>query len=165
MTDIRVINVTDLTGIWADWLLKPDGTLDETEELVNIVKVTLLTCALADPNDVLPDPDSSDRKGWWGDVDAEMIWDGWPIGSKIWLLRRAKITPIDAQEGATVVRAEQYCRTSLQPMIDKRICSRIDVTAMRNGVEQIDVWVQVYRGPNMLIDLRFQNMWDGIRKV
>jgi phage gp46-like protein len=139
--------------------------LDETEELVNVVKVALLTCALANPNDVLPDPDSTDRKGWWGDLDAETIWDGWPIGAKIWLLRRAKITPMEAQEGATVTRAEQYCRAALRPMIDKRICSRIDVVATRGGIERIDVMVRVYRGPNMLIDLRFQNLWDGIRNI
>ena len=56
MADIRVINIRDADGtgpdlegnivslhaIWMDWLLKPDDTLDETEELVNIVKVALL---------------------------------------------------------------------------------------------------------------------------
>jgi phage gp46-like protein len=72
---------------------------------------------------------------------------------------------MEAQEGATVTRAEQYCRAALRPMIDKRICSRIDVVATRGGIERIDVMVRVYRGPNMLIDLRFQNLWDGIRNI
>ena len=57
MTDIRVINVSNLDGIWADWLLKPNNTLDESEELANIVKVALLTFALAAPDDILPDPE------------------------------------------------------------------------------------------------------------
>jgi phage gp46-like protein len=163
MTDIRVINVTNLEGIWADWLLKPDNTLDESQELANIVKVALLTFALADTDDVLPDPDSTDRCGWWGDLDATTIWGGWPIGAKIWLLSRAKITPAEASEGATLARAEQYCRAALRPMITNQLCSRIDVTAMRNGVEQIDVWIKIYRGPLLQIELRFQNLWDGIR--
>ena len=47
MSDIRVINVTNLEGIWADWLLKSNNTLDESEQLANVVKVALLTFALA----------------------------------------------------------------------------------------------------------------------
>jgi phage gp46-like protein len=162
MTDIRVINVTNLEGIWADWLLKPDNTLDESQELVNVVKVALLTFALADQDDILPDPDSTDRCGWWGDLDAETIWQGWPIGAKIWLLSRAKITPAEASEGATLARAEQYCRVALRPMIDNRLCSRIDVVASRVSIERIDVSIKVYRGPQLQIELRFQNLWDGI---
>lgn len=165
MTDIRIINVTNLKGIWADWLLKPNNTLDESEELVNIVKVALLTFALAAPDDILPDPDSTDRCGWWGDMDAEDIWDGWPIGAKIWLLSRAKITPAEAKEGSTLIRAEQYCRVALQPMIDKQMCSAIDVQAMRAGIERIDVHIQVYRGPLLQIELRFQDLWYGIRTI
>lgn len=163
MSDIRIINVTNLTGIWDDWFLKPNNTLDESEELANIVKVALLTFGLAGADDILPDPDSTDRCGWWGDLDAETLWDGWPIGAKIWLLSRAKITPAEASEGATLARAEQYCRVALQPMIDKRICSRIDVVATRASIERINVSVKVYRGPNLQIELRFQNLWFGIR--
>jgi phage gp46-like protein len=163
MSDVRIINVTNLRGIWADWLLKPDNTLDESEELANIVKVALLTFGWADTDDILPDPDSTDRCGWWGDFDAETIWDGWPIGAKIWLLSRAKITPAEAKEGATLTRAEQYCRIALQPMIDKQLCSHIDVVATRVSVERIDVAIQVYRGPTLQIDLRFQNLWTAIR--
>jgi phage gp46-like protein len=40
---------------------------------VNTVKLALLTDAIADPADILPDPDSNDRRGWWGDLDAETI--------------------------------------------------------------------------------------------
>lgn len=162
MSDIRVINVTSLEGIWADWLLKPDGTLDEDEELVNVVKMALLTFALAAPDDILPDLDSTDRCGWWGDLDAESIWDGWPIGAKIWLLSRAKITPAEAREGATLARAEQYCRMALNPMIERRLCSRIEVVASRDRLERINVLVTVYRGPLRQIDLRFQNLWAGV---
>jgi phage gp46-like protein len=162
MTDVRVINVTNLRGIWADWLLTPTGMLDEREELVNIVKVALLTDALASIDDILPDPDSTDRKGWWGDMDAESIWGGWPIGCKCWLLSRAKITPADAREGATLSRAEAYCRVALQPMIDLRLCSHIDVVATRADIQRINVLVVVYRGPVQLIELQFQNLWLNV---
>jgi phage gp46-like protein len=162
MTDIRVINVTNLSGIWADWLQLPNNRLDESEELVNIAKVALLTDSLADLDDVLPDLDSTDRRGWWGDLDAETIWNGWPIGCKLWLLSRAKITPAEAREGSTLARAASYCRVALQPMIDQRLCSRIDVTASRVDVQRINVLVVIYRGPLQLIQLQFQNLWFDI---
>jgi len=177
MADIRVINIRDTDGtgpdlegnimslhaIWMDWLLKPDNTLDETEELVNVVKVALLTHALVEPDDILPDPDSTDRRGWWGDMDAETIWDGWPIGAKIWLLSRAKITPAEAREGSTLVRAEEYCRIALQPMIDRRMCRSIEVEATRGTIERINVSVRIYRGPLPQIELRFHDLWEEIR--
>jgi len=165
MADVRIINVTNLAGIWADWLLKPPGVLDESEELANIVKVALLTFGLASLDDTLPDPDSSDRMGWWGDLDAESIWDGWPIGAKIWLLSRASITSAEARQGATVALAEQWTRMALQPMIEKRICTAIDVVAARTKIGEIDVTVKVYRGPELNIELRFQNLWDEIRSI
>jgi phage gp46-like protein len=65
MSDIRIINVSNLNGIWADWLLLPNGALDESQQLANIVKLALLTHALASTDDILPDPDSTDRRGWW----------------------------------------------------------------------------------------------------
>jgi phage gp46-like protein len=163
MTDIRIINHTSLDGVWADWLQLKSGDLDQSEELVNVVKVALLTDAIADPTDILPDPDSSDRRGWWGDLDAETIWNGWPIGCKCWLLKRAKITPAEAREGSTLARAEAYVRAALQPMITNRICSGFDVAVRRNGLSRIDVLVTVYRGPREEIQLQFQDLWTQIR--
>ena len=95
-------------------------------------------------------------------MDAETIWDGWPIGAKLWLLKRSKITPAEAREGSTLARAEQYCRTALQPLIEKRICSNFDVTATRGSIERINVLVTIYRGAARKIELRFQNLWDEI---
>jgi phage gp46-like protein len=164
MTDVRIINHTSLAGIWADWLQLSDGALDQTQELVNVVKLALLTDALADVTDILPDPDSTDRKGWWGNFDAETVWNGWPIGCKCWLLTRAKITPAEAKEGATLSRVESYIREALQPMITNRICTAFTVSAKRIGLSRIDALVTVYRGPSEEIQLQFQNLWSGIRE-
>lgn len=162
MTDIRIVNVVSLAGLWDDWLLKPSGVLDESGTLVTSVIVALLTDRLADPKDVLPDPDSVDRRGWWGDLEAETLWDGWQVGCKNWLLARAKIVGAEAMEGSTLVRAEIYTRIALQPFVDKKLCSRIDVSAERIGKERIDVTVQIYRGPLQDIELRFQGLWTEL---
>ena len=69
-TDIHLRQQVDLRGTFLDWLLLPDGTLSEEEELATAVRMAIATDALADLNEPLPDLDSEDRRGWWGDMDA-----------------------------------------------------------------------------------------------
>ena len=143
-------------------MLLDDGTLDDTQALATAVIVALGTDALADPTDILPDPDSTDRRGWWGNLDAQEIWGGWDIGCKLWLLTRSKITGAEAWEGATVTRVEQYIRDAIQPFIDRRIGSKMLVQAERVGRDQINAVVRLYRGPELEIELQYQILWSDI---
>jgi phage gp46-like protein len=161
MPDIQLVPVTS-PFVTLDWLQTPSGLIDETQQLADAIMVALNTDALADQSDVLPDPRSDDRRGWWGDLDAAKIWNGWPIGSRLWLLRRAKILEQGAREGATLARAEAYCRIALQPFIDNRICSRIDVSARQETDERIAVTIIAYRGPKTAIQLEYQPLWQEI---
>src|SRR5215831_3460805 len=147
MTDVRIVSSATLRETVADWLLLKNGLLDQRQELANYCKVALMTDQLSDYDEIRPDPDSDDRRGWWGDLDAGTIWRGWKIGTKNWLLERAKVADAYAWEGDTVYRAENYTREALRPLIDMKMCSRIDVSAQRVGRERIDVSVIVYRGP------------------
>lgn len=166
MTDIKLRNTTFfLENTMMDWVQMLDGTLSEEEELATAVRVAVGTNALANDDDILPDPDSSDRMGWWGDMDAQAIWGGWPIGCKHWLLRRAKISDANSKEGATVVRAEMYVRDALQPFVTQRICTAFDVKATRVGTERIDVAVVMYRGPKESIELRWAYLWDEMLTI
>ena len=106
---------------------------------------------------------SSDRAGWWGDLDAEEIWNGWPIGSRLWLLKRSKIDGPGSRKGATVARVQQYIREAIQPFIDRRIASYMEVEATRIGKERIDALVRIYRGPIPAIELRYSILWGEIR--
>lgn len=162
MTDIRLIEVVSLEAMTMDWLLKSDGTLDESNELATAVSVALGTDALADAEEILPwsVEDNSDRRGWWGDYQAQEIWNGWPIGVKNWLLRRAKITDQPSMEGGTVERARVYTQQALQPFIDQRVCTHIDVTARRFGLDRIYVGVVMHRGDKQEIALQFQILWS-----
>jgi phage gp46-like protein len=148
--------------VTVDWNLLANGTLDDTQALATAIIVALGTNKLADPSDILPDPNSTDRMGWWGDLDAEEIWDGWPIGSRLWLLKRSKITDQSAAQGSTVAWVETYITEAIQPFIQRRIGSRFTVDASRVGIEQIDAVVRVYRGPALEIDLQFQVLWNEI---
>jgi phage gp46-like protein len=166
MVDIRLISINQRVPVYAmfDWLLLPTGALDETQELASAVTVALGTDRLADDDDDLPDIESTDRRGWWGDLDAAELWDGWPIGSRLWLLMRGKITDSFAKDGSTLARAEEYIREALMPFIDKKVASQIDVAVTRgiDNYSSIVASVVLYRGPLPDIALEFQILWDGI---
>ena len=166
MPDIRLIqdarNPPMKYSVSVDWSLLADGTLDDDNALASAVIVALGTDRLADRDDILPDPDSTDRAGWWGDLDAEEIWSGWPIGSRLWLLKRDKIAPLGARQGATIGRVKNYIIEAIQPFVDHRIASRFDVHVERIGRERIDAHVVIYRGPNYPVELRFQVLWENI---
>jgi phage gp46-like protein len=161
MTDIRIASVVSDEAVTLDFLMTPAGTFDISNELATAVTIALGTDARAKDDDELPDPDSDDRRGWWADTEAEQIWGAWPIGSRLWLLERTKITGPEARAGSTVARVERYLREALAPLREKRIVSRIAVTAAREGVEGISGTVTLYRGPRQAIDLRYQVLWDA----
>ena len=163
--DIRLVQsrfFPPQTSVTLDWSLLMDGTLDADQALATAVMVALGTDALAGVDDPLPDPDSIDRAGWWGDMDAEELWNGWPIGCRLWLLRRAKIEPVQASRGSTQVRIENYIREAIQPFIDRKVASSFDVTTQRVAPNRIDALIRIYRGPGRSIDMRYQILWDQL---
>jgi len=167
MPDIRLVQNVEFPNhphyaVTIDWSLLDNGTLDDTQALATAVIVALGTDSLAAVDDILPDPDSTDRAGWWGDLDAQEIWGGWPIGCKLWLLKRSKITGAAALQGATVIVVEQYIRDALQPFLNLNIASGIEVQAERTGRDKIVALVRLYRGPNLMIELRYQILWQGL---
>ena len=165
MPDIRLLQNTLFPGVGSvqiDWSLLPDGRLDDTQALATAVIVALGTDRLAEPGDIMPDPDETDRRGWWGDYQAQEVWDGWPIGSRLWLLQRDKIEGPGSRRGATTVRVEQYIRESIQPFIDRRIGSSFEVEATRVDRQRIDALVRIYRGNVVEIELRYAVLWEGM---
>jgi phage gp46-like protein len=160
MTDTRLKQYYSLEGVTMDLLLTQLGELDEREEMATAVRVALGTDRQSAADEVLPDLDSTDRRGWWGDLQAEEIWSGWPIGCKNWLLTRAKITQAPSREGSTLERAKRYTEEALKPFIDKRIASNITVSAARTELQRIEVTATIYRGPISEIDLRYQLLWQ-----
>jgi phage gp46-like protein len=149
-------------SVTLDWNLLDNGMLDDRYALATSIAIALGTNALADQAEALPDPDSSDRQGWWGNLDAQEIWGGWDIGSKLWLLRRAKIEGPNQFRGATIARVNNYIKACIQPFVDNRICSQFSVVSERVTTQQINSLITIYRGPEPAIELRYQMLWDGI---
>lgn len=152
--------ITD-PALTLEWLIAP---VDESGdgELADAVAVALGTDRLADPSDTLPDPNDDNRRGWWGDLDAALLFNGWPIGARLWLMAREKITGAGARQGSTIARIETYLREALQPFIDNRIASRMRVNVIRADLSSIEASVTLYRGPSEVVDLRYAALWDRI---
>lgn len=85
-------------------------------DLETAVLISLFTDRVAEPDDVIPDG-SDDPRGWWADSDPLH-----PIGSRMWLLARAKLTP------QTAVRAKDYLTEAVQWLIDDGVVAAFDIT-------------------------------------
>lgn len=77
------------------------------------VIVSLFTDRRAESDDENPDG-SGDRRGWWANP---------TLGSRLWLLARAKEMP------DTLARARTYAIEALQWLIDDGVATAVDVTA------------------------------------
>lgn len=158
----RLVTVLSGEAVSLDLLLMDNGLLDDTQVFATAVIMAFGTWRRAEPEDELPDPDrSDDRKGWWGDTRAAEIWDGWPIGWRGWLLRRAKITGPEAKIGPILARIEQYALEAMQPFVDRGMASNVVARAFRTGDMRIDLRVVIYRGDLPAIELRYQELWGN----
>ena len=113
---------SDTLGGW-DWTLAgPDLATDAG--LRAAIIVSLGTDRLALPDDVIPD--ATDRRGWWGDTPISPAATPDPIGSRLWLLQRAKATEETRQ------RAIAYAQEALAWLIADGIAARVDIQAALN---------------------------------
>ena len=160
---MAIVITRTLTPPFAVQLSWRFGTLpgdQQDHRLANLVIIALGTDRRALPDDVLPDPRSTDRRGWWGDTEAPTVWGAKaPIGTRLWLLVRAKMTGSGAREGAVLTRAKTYIAEALQPLVDMKIATRFDTELQQVGADQIFGTITIYRGPKTAIALAFQDLW------
>ncbi len=167
MPDIRLVQsiafgdtqVSSLDAVSIDWLTSPIAGIDETQALATAIMVALNTDRRALPDDVLPNPGDTDRRGWWADTDAATIWKGWPIGCRLWLMSRDKITDAGAKQGATIERAKRYIREALDPFVSAKIASSYTTDLRRDGRDRITGTITIFRGPKPSIALQYQSLW------
>jgi phage gp46-like protein len=103
----------------ADVALLPSGAIAGDDGLTTAVILSLFLDARARPDDELPDGAAGDRRGWVGDAFA--LEDR--IGSRLWLLTRAK------QTEETRRRAEDYATEALAWLIEDGLATGITVNA------------------------------------
>ena len=118
--------MTDVALIWDQAIARGDiavsgGDLARDDGLRTAVLISLFTDALARPDDEIPDG-TDDRRGWWGNLPlAGEPAD--PIGSRLWLLARAKRTE------ETRRRAQTYAQDALAWMVADGVAAAVTVTA------------------------------------
>lgn len=123
--------------------------LDSDEPLVRAVVISLFTWRRANPDDDLP---GDLRQGWWGDSFPVVPND--KIGSRLWLLSRAKLT------SETVVRAREYAEESLAWLVKDGIAARVVVEAERHGLSTLALACRVFKSDGKQpLDIRFTDVW------
>ncbi|WP_325893032.1 phage GP46 family protein [Grimontia sp. NTOU-MAR1] len=124
------------------------GKLAEDDGLNSLVFMMLMTDARAKESDVLP-AGITDRRGWPGDSFVETPW-----GSRLWLLRREKLTT------ATLQRAEDYAREALIPLL-KGYAKRYRVTASRTGADRLRLDIAITKPDDTAMSYGISLRWDS----
>ncbi|EEP92456.1 hypothetical protein ykris0001_3920 [Yersinia kristensenii ATCC 33638] len=83
------------------------------DDLHTAILLSLFTDRLARSDD---DIDGDDRRGWWGDSGATSA-----IGSRLWLLRRQKLTT------QVAIKAEDYAAEALAWLIEDAVVASISI--------------------------------------
>lgn len=116
----------DIATIWSPgdaaggWVLV-GADLAGGSDLETAVLLSLFTDRRAGADDVIPDG-SGDPRGWWGNTGRTR-----PLGSKLWLLERAK------QTEETRLRARDYASEALAWLVDDGVADDVAVEAVWQG--------------------------------
>lgn len=148
MPDISLI--WDVDNSRGDWQLV-GPVLVTGNDLASAALISLFTDRIANPDDVIPDG-TDDPRGWWGDLGEDR-----PIGSRLWLLSRAKQT----QE--TLNNAVDYAKEALEWFIDDGVAARIDVFAQWVRTSFLGLQVIFYnRDGTTIAALSYAWAWNQI---
>lgn len=129
--------------------------LDSTAPLVRAVVISLFTWRRANPDDDLP---AEAKQGWWGDTYPSTANDR--IGSRLWLLTRAKLLP------ETVRQAREYAEEALAWLVKDGVAARVVVEAERKGIDTLALACRIYRRDGTLAaDIRFNNAWETLNGI
>jgi phage gp46-like protein len=147
--------MADISTNWAttrgDWALA-GADLARGTDLVTAVLISLFTDRAAHPDDVIPDG-SQDPRGFWND-DPQYL-----IGSRLWLLDRAKKTD------ATLSLAQGYIEEALQWLKDDGVASDIELTLTWSRRGTLSAQIVVYApesaayGPEPVAKLDMSNVF------
>jgi phage gp46-like protein len=146
----------DIATIWdidagqGDWLVDgPD--LARNDDLQTAVLISLFTDRRAAPDDVIPDG-SENPRGWWGDSGRTR-----PLGSKLWLLDRAK------QTEETRLRAKDYVEDALAWLIEDGIAASIIVEAEWQRAKFLGVRIVLFEPTGTQLRVfNYQWAWKGV---
>lgn len=117
--------------------------------LTRAVQISLFTWRRANVDDVL---DDDQRFGWWGDSFPSVADDR--IGSRLWLLRRVKLTV------QTQLDAEFYAREALQWLIDDGHIRAVEIQTERLDDQRLNLRIYLALADGERLDINLNNSWQ-----
>ena len=137
------------TGEWVPDILMNGPDLSMKNELSTAVLISLMTDRRSRADDQIPD--GSDPRGWWADA-----MDGQQIGSRLWLLDRARNLP------ETLRLAESYIKEALQWLVDDGAASRVTVacSATRGCSNTLDMLIGIEQPQTSTLQFTWRYAWD-----
>ena len=158
MATSSALQLADLALVWDDALgsadfRRIDADLASDAGIETAVIISLFTDRRAEPDDVPPSGDPTDRRGWWADEFMEH--EGDKIGSRLWLLDRSKA------DNQVVLRAKAYVLEALDWMIEDHVVTKIDVTTTLVG-QVLTIDLILARPAASPLTLRFAHVWDAL---
>lgn len=125
------------------------GDLAAGNDLSTAILISLFTDRRANEDDALPG--DTDPRGWWADA-----MDGQRIGSRLWLLERARNLP-------EVMRlAQEYALEALQWLVDDGVAKKVEASASAIGGcdKVLALHVQVTKPDGRQLKWRYRYAWD-----
>lgn len=123
-----------------------------SDEQARSVMISLFSWARAHDDD---DVEGRRRYGFWGDTYGD---PGERTGSRLWLLRRQKIT------STTVERLRTYADEALRWLVDDGVADDVTVTAERASIDRVDLSVTISRNGDSRT-LRFADVWSDLNGI
>lgn len=122
--------------------------------LIRAVVISLFTWRRAATDDPV---DDDERFGWWGDSYPTIADDR--IGSRLWLLRRVKLTA-DTQRDA-----EFYAREALQWLLDDQQVLEVNVLSERADSHRLNLRVTLTVPSGARLQINSSQLWQVIYAV
>lgn len=147
--------MSDITTTWivetgtGDWSII-GGALASGNDLASAILISLFTDRIADDADI-PPGGGDDRRGWWGDAGESV-----PIGSRLWLLDRSRLTQ------AVANTAKIYMEEALQWLIDDQVALNVKAGTAIGGGSRLNSIVTVTHRDGTVTPLNFNWVWSQI---
>lgn len=120
------------------------------DDLARAVVNSLFSWARAEEDDERP---TEAKMGWWADSFSE---EGDKFGSRLWLLMRSALT------AETLALAEEYAQEALEWMIEDNIAEEVTTKAELDGVDRLNLQVEIVRPNKETLTARFVDVWSEL---